>query len=108
MLLGSIKKCSSDFCAGKSLGDHGGTSLRHGVVLLTRSAADPDCAYDLVAHPDGYAARKDHDATVIRYMNAEELAAGLRMLREVLGCNAAFPTIASFRDRSRPWAASKR
>jgi hypothetical protein len=69
------------------------------VILLTGSATDADCTYDLAVHPDGYAPRKDHDATVIRYMNAEELAARLRMLCEVLGCNIECTRRERFIDR---------
>jgi hypothetical protein len=62
-------------------------SFRHGMILLTRPPTDTDGADDLPVSFQGNAARKDHDAAVIGRMNPEELAARLRLCREVFRGN---------------------
>ena len=59
--------------------------LGDGVVLITGSAAHPDRPHDFPFLLEGNAASKNHDAPVVGRVNAEELAARLRMGRQILG-----------------------
>ena len=54
-----------------------GCSLRNGMVLLSRSAADPNRADDLPVLLQRNATRKDHDLAVVGCVDAKELIARL-------------------------------
>src|SRR5207253_2679074 len=59
------------------------TGFRHGMILLTRTATDANGAHHLASPFERHAARKDHHATVVRGMDPEELATGLRDLGQI-------------------------
>src|ERR1035438_7915483 len=59
--------------------------LCHHVILLAGAAADSHRADNLPISFQRDAASEDHDAAMIGNVNSEELAARLRMLRQVLG-----------------------
>ena len=55
------------------------------VILFAGAAADTDSADDFSVLFEGDAAGKDHDFAVVGGVDAEELAAGLGVGREVFG-----------------------
>src|SRR6266545_1639371 len=65
----------------------GGARSSHGVVLLSRSAADADRAHDFAVTLQWDAAGENHYFAVIGRMDSKELPARLRMGRKILGCD---------------------
>jgi hypothetical protein len=61
--------------------------FRNGLVLLARTTADADCADYNTCAPQRHTAGKNHHAPAIGGVNAEELTAGLRVLRKILGAD---------------------
>src|ERR1039458_2069202 len=80
--------------------ERGCAGLRDCMVLISRTAAYANRAHDLPNLFQRNPARKDHDFAVIRCMNAEKLAAGLRVLCQVLGCDVERARSVSFFDRN--------
>ena len=66
---------------------------------VCRAAADADRADHVAALLEGDAAGKDHYPAVVGGVNAEELAAGLSVLRQVLGADVERPGGLGFFDR---------
>src|SRR5689334_17326405 len=61
--------------------------FRDGLILLAHSAADADATDHFSSALQGNSSGEDHDATVVRYMDAEELPARLAQLCQILRCN---------------------
>src|ERR1700681_1235486 len=59
-------------------------SFRHGVILLSGTAAHAPAAHHFSAARQGDAAGEHHHAPMVGRVNSEELPARLRMLREIL------------------------
>src|SRR5260370_2448126 len=61
--------------------------LGNGVILLTRSTAHADRADDFTVPAQRYAACENHYASMVRGVDTEKLAAGLRVRGEIFGRN---------------------
>src|SRR4051812_33145954 len=61
--------------------------FRDGLILLAHSAADADATDYFSSALQRNSSGEDHDATVVRYMDAEELAARLAQLCQILRRN---------------------
>src|ERR1700722_5250313 len=70
--------------------------LRNCVVLVARSAAYTDCPNHFAVLLKRNAACKNHDAAVVRCVNAEKLVARLGMGCEVFGRNVEGPGCVGF------------
>src|SRR5260370_3140184 len=64
--------------------ESGGAGRGDGMILIAGATADANRADYLAIQLQRDAAGKNHDLAVVRNMNAEELAARLRMLRQFL------------------------
>src|SRR5882724_9374776 len=69
------------------------------MILIAGTAADANRADDPSLHLQRDAAGKNHDLAVVRNMNAEELAARLRMLCQFLRLNVKCPRRVSLLHR---------
>jgi hypothetical protein len=72
-----------------------GANFRHGVILLSGTAAHAHTTYHFSATRQRNAAGEHHHAPMIGHMDSKELPARWRMLREILRRNSVTMNIPS-------------
>jgi hypothetical protein len=74
--------------------------LRYCLILFAGASADADRTHDLPFAPEWYSAGENHDPSGIGDMDSRELAAGLGVLRQILGGHVESPRCVRFVNRN--------